>query len=247
LVKSGIVAEPITPRSVASFLRNGIVVGLNKKEVGAYLGEVGKSPQAGKSPPNWERDWFHKEVFATYYSLFRFVRQSLLDGLRMFLASFRLPGEAQQIDRILQAFSDSCGQCCDESATGSSKIFSDDPKRASDAAYLLSFSIITLNTDQHNDNIREDRKMSKADFIKNNSDYGCDITEPGKELPPVFLGTIYDSIREEEIRTEGEGADGSMTVERWKDVLRGSSEDDSADTTPTELDAEDLTELVVLF
>jgi brefeldin A-resistance guanine nucleotide exchange factor 1 len=147
LVKSGIVAEPITPRSVASFLRNGIVVGLNKKEVGAYLGEVGKSPQAGKSPPNWERDWFHKEVLATYCSLFRFERQSLLDGLRMFLASFRLPGEAQQIDRILQAFSDSCGQCCDESATGSSKIFSDDPKRASDAAYLLSFSIIMLNTD----------------------------------------------------------------------------------------------------
>ena len=245
LVKSGIVSEPISPRSVASFLRNGIVVGLNKKEVGVYLGEVGKSPKAGKSPPNWERDWFHKEVLETYCSLFKFERQSLLDGLRMFLASFRLPGEAQQIDRILQAFSDSCGQCCAEGATGSSKIFSDDPKRASDAAYLLSFSIIMLNTDQHNDNIREDRKMSKSDFIKNNSDYGRDITEPGKELPPLFLGTIYDSIREEEIRTEGEGADGSMTVERWKDVLRGSSEDDSGDTTPTVHDAEDLTELVL--
>jgi hypothetical protein len=245
LVSSGIVAEPISPRSVASFLRNGIVVGLNKKEVGVYLGEVGKSPKAGKSPPNWERDWFHKEVLTTYCSLFKFERQSLLDGLRMFLASFRLPGEAQQIDRILQAFSDSCGQCCAEGAAGGSKIFSDDPKRASDAAYLLSFSIIMLNTDQHNDNIREDRKMSKKDFIKNNSDYGRDITEPGKELPPLFLGTIYDSIREEEIRTEGEGADGSMTVERWKDVLRGSSEDDSADTTPTVHDAEDLTELVL--
>jgi hypothetical protein len=246
LLTSGLVPNPVTPRSVASFLRNGIVVGLDKKAVGAYLGEVGKSPQAGKSPPNWERDWFHKEVLAAYCSLFRFERQSLLDGLRMFLAAFRLPGEAQQIDRILQAFSDSCGQICEESAHGSTRLFSDDPKRASDAAYLLSFSIIMLNTDLHNDNIREDRKMSKADFVKNNSDYGQDITEKGKEFPREYLESIYSSIRDEEIRTEGEGADGSMTVERWKDVLRGSAgEDSSADVLPSNHDAEDLTELVL--
>ena len=246
LVQSGVVEEPVTPRAVASFLRNALVVGIDKRAVGAYLGEIGKSPEAGKSPPVWQRDWFHKEVRETYCKLFRFERQSLLDGLRMFLAAFRLPGEAQQIDRILQAFSDSCSRVCDEGITGSLKIFSDDPKRASDAAYLLSFSIIMLNTDQHNDNIREDRKMSKADFVKNNTDYGRDITEKGKELPKEYLESIYDSIREEEIRTEGEGADGSMTVERWKDVLRGSSEEESlADDLLSLHDAEDLTELVL--
>ena len=246
LVESGVIADPVTPRSVASFLRNGIVVGLDKQAVGAYLGEVGKGPQAGKSPPNWERDWFHKEVLETYCSLFRFERQSLLDGLRMFLAAFRLPGEAQQIDRILQAFSDSCGRICDEGSQGSMKLFSDDPKRASDAAYLLSFSIIMLNTDQHNDNIREDRKMSRNDFVKNNTDYGRDITEKGKELPREYLEAIYDSIRDEEIRTEGEGADGSMTVERWKDVLRGSAETEThEEELPSLHDAEDLPELVL--
>merc|ERR1712151_678853 len=101
----------------------------------------------------------------------------------MFLATFRLPGEAQQIDRILQAFADSCSQACEESANGKYQLFSDDPKKASDGAYLLSFSIIMLNTDQHNDNIREDRKMSRKDFIKNNTDYGREITDKGKELP----------------------------------------------------------------
>ncbi len=246
LVQSGVIQEPVTPRAVASFLRNAIVVGLDKKAVGAYLGEVGKSPEAGKSPPLWERDWFHKEALENYCSLFRFERQSLLDGLRMFLAAFRLPGEAQQIDRILQAFSDCCSRVCEEGMHGSLKIFSEDPKRASDAAYLLSFSIIMLNTDQHNDNIREDRKMSKADFVKNNSDYGRDITEKGREHPREYLEAIYDSIRDEEIRTEGEGADGSMTVERWKDVLRGSAEEDAlADDLPSVHDAEDLTELVL--
>ena len=246
LVHSGVIEEPVTPRAVASFLRNGLVVGLDKKAVGAYLGEVGKSPEAGKSPPVWQRDWFHKEVLEAFCSLFRFERQSLLDGLRMFLAAFRLPGEAQQIDRILQAFSDTCSRVCEEGIQGNMKLFSEDPKRASDAAYLLSFSIIMLNTDQHNDNIREDRKMSKDDFVKNNSDYGRDITEKGKELPREYLESIYNGIRDEEIRTEGEGADGSMTVERWKDVLRGSAEENTQnDDLPSVHDAEDLTELVL--
>lgn len=251
LVTSGLVPTPVTPASVASFLRNALVVGLDKKAVGAYLGEVGKAPVAGKSPPSWERDWFHKDVLSAYCSLFRFERQTLLDGLRMFLASFRLPGEAQQIDRILQAFAESCGCSCDESSQGRLKLFSPDPKKASDAAYLLSFSIIMLNTDQHNDNIRGDRRMKMEDFVKNNADYGEDITEPGHELPREFLEGVFESIREEELRTEGEGADGHMTVERWKDVLRGPAIDiDGTDTrkdavaTPAS-DADDVRELVL--
>jgi hypothetical protein len=221
-------------------------VGLDKKAVGSYLGEIGKPAVAGKSPKMWERDYFHREVLETYCSLFHFDRQSLLEGLRMFLACFRLPGEAQQIDRILQAFADSCGNSCEESSQGALKLFSSDPKRASDVAFLLSFSIIMLNTDQHNENIREDRKMKKSDFVRNNTDYGKDITEPGRELPREYLEAIYDSIREEEIKTEGEGADGNMTVERWKDVLRGSAEDEAhADELPSITDAEDLSELVL--
>jgi len=244
LVDSGLIEEPVTPRAVATFLREGIVMGLDKKAVGVYLGESGKAPVAGKSPPSWERDWFHKDALRAYCSLFLFENQSLLDGLRMFLAAFRLPGEAQQIDRILQAFADSCGQVCEEQR--SLGLFSRDPKRASDTAYLLSFSIIMLNTDQHNENIKEERKMTCDDFVKNNRDYGRDIMEKGKELPDEYLTSIYDSIREEEIRTEGEGAEGVMTVERWKDVLRGSAKSSDMTGFPhTQFDLEDLTEIVL--
>ena len=220
LLKNGLIADPVTPEAIASFLRNGIVLGMDKPAAGEYLGSKGKSPVAGKSPPDWERDWFHKEALSAYCSSFHFNNQSLLDGLRMFLAAFRLPGEAQQIDRILQAFAESCGLQCEESKNGG--LFSNDPKKASDAAYLLSFSIIMLNTDLHNDNIRPDRKMKMEDFVKNNADYGRDITDPDKKLPPEYLEGIYVRIRDEHIRTEGEGADGIMTFERWKDVMRSS-------------------------
>ena len=220
---------------VATFLREGLVVGLAKPSVGEYLGTAGK---ANAMVP-WEGADFHAEVLTQYCALFDFESQSLLDALRMFLAAFRLPGEAQQIDRILQAFADRCSRVCDER----NGIFSQDPKKASDAAYLLSFSIIMLNTDRHNANIREDRKMSLDDFVKNNTDYGKDISD--KPFPREYLAGIYESINQEEIRTEGEGAEGAMTVERWKDVLRSGSS--SAESAQTEDDAEDLTELVLEY
>ena len=261
LLDCGLLSEPITPLQVATFLRHAVVVGLDKASVGAYLGEAGKSTSSSHSgssngPPVWQMDWFHKECLEAYCGLFSFQEQSLLDSLRMFLAAFRLPGEAQQIDRILQAFADKCAALCQEAST----LFSKDPKRASDAAYLLSFSIIMLNTDQHNSNIRADRKMNVDDFVKNNTDYGRDITEPGKELPRDYLVAIFESIKEEEIRTEGEGADGQMTVEKWKDTLRQASaavqqellgEQNEAGSSeaylhPTPADADDLTELILV-
>ena len=147
LLDNGILPNPVTPESVSSFLRNGLVVGLDKPAVGQYLGEKGKAAAPDKNPPVWDCECFHKDVLAAFCNSFAFENQSLLDGLRMFLATFRLPGEAQMIDRILQGFSESCGCSCEESMNGSLKLFSKDEKKASDAAYLLSFSIIMLNTD----------------------------------------------------------------------------------------------------
>jgi hypothetical protein len=47
---------------------------------------------------------FHAAVLKAFGDSFNFKRQPLVVALRMFLSSFRLPGEAQQIDRVVQAF-----------------------------------------------------------------------------------------------------------------------------------------------
>lgn len=44
---------------------------------------------------------FHAEVLEAFVETFDFRGQGLLASLRMFLEAFRLPGEAQQIDRVL--------------------------------------------------------------------------------------------------------------------------------------------------
>ena len=67
--------------------------------------------------------------------------------MRQFLEKFRIPGEAQQIERVLDAFSKRYF-----------KTIADDPEReikTEDDTGVLAFSIIMLNTDQHNPQVRK--------------------------------------------------------------------------------------------
>ena len=64
--------------------------------------------------------------------------------MRVFLGCFRLPGEAQCIDRLMEAFA--------------GKLFTDlgqgRPFASADAVFILAFSTIMLNTDLHNPQVR---------------------------------------------------------------------------------------------
>lgn len=59
-----------------------------------------------------------------------------------------------------------------------------------DAAFILSFSIIMLNTDLHNPAIKEERRMTKPGFVRNNRGI-CD----GQDLPEELLSSIFDRIK----------------------------------------------------
>lgn len=173
LLAQGVMPEPLTPTAVAAFLRTA--PGLDPAAVGSYLGEVGVPPeqvqakaQQGKEPVFLaDTQAFHEGTLRAFVGTFHFEGQPLLGALRMFLAAFRLPKEAQQIDRVLQAFANAAFDQCVEARAGQ--------LASSDVAYLLSFSIIMLNTDLHNPNIRPEKRMTPADFVRNNRNYGKDI------------------------------------------------------------------------
>ncbi len=63
-----------------------------------------------------------------------------------------------------------------------------------DAAFILAFSVIMLNTDLHNPAIKEERRMTKEGFLRNNRGI-CD----GKDMPPEFLTAIFDRIKSDPI------------------------------------------------
>jgi hypothetical protein len=61
---------------------------------------------------------------------------------------------------------------------------------SADVAFILAFSIIMLNTDLHNPAIKEERRMTKDGFIRNNRGI-CD----GQDLPEELLTGVFDRIQ----------------------------------------------------
>ncbi|KAG6584907.1 arf guanine-nucleotide exchange factor gnom-like [Phytophthora cinnamomi] len=207
---------PLDSMSLATFLRS-LPQGLNKNAVGVYLGAMGKEVKGFEKTEIHEADTmnFHRDVLTNFVRSFNFEGESIVTALRMFLASFRLPGEAQQIDRILNTFSLQVYEQCRERFLMASV----------DVAYLLSFSLIMLNTDLHNPNIRADKKMKLVDFIRNNKNYGQEVSK-GLDLPEDFLTELYDTIAKDEIKTfEDGGKHGEVTSDRWKDLLNQAESD----------------------
>lgn len=62
-------------------------------------------------------------------------------AIRVYLDSFRLPGESQKINRIMESFGSRYHLQCPE-------LFKDP-----DVVYVLGYSTIMLNTDQHNSQV----------------------------------------------------------------------------------------------
>ncbi|RHY75648.1 hypothetical protein DYB38_013755 [Aphanomyces astaci] len=57
-----------------------------------------------QSKPRHDSIEFRAQLRQAYVETFELHQMPLVDALRTFLGAFRLPGEAQQIDRILEAF-----------------------------------------------------------------------------------------------------------------------------------------------
>merc|ERR1711935_451256 len=107
---------------------------------------------------------------------------------------FRLPGEAQKIDRIMNTFA----QCFWEDNAGD---HGKCPFQDQDTVFLLSFAIIMLNTDLHKTSSfatprgqapskqKQRKKMTKQEFLNNLR--GVDNSE---DLSRAYLSDIYDSI-----------------------------------------------------
>ena len=154
-------------------------------------------------------DALNRQVLRAYTETFDVRNRPLLASLRMFLECFRLPKEvryfissslssflalisnsnkkpkqAQQIDRILQAFADVAFADCADAAFFPSV----------DACYILCFAVIMLNTDLHNPNIRAEKKMTLEQFLSHNRNYGDEVSK-GVDLPAAWLTNIYRQIK----------------------------------------------------
>ncbi|KAL1914448.1 uncharacterized protein VTP21DRAFT_8900 [Calcarisporiella thermophila] len=168
--------------SLATFLKN--TPRLNKKLLGEYLSK----------PSNIK-------VLKVFVQLFDFSEKRIDEALRDLLESFRLPGESQQIERIVEVFAET--------------YFATHPKdiASQDATFILSYSVIMLNTDLHNPQVR--RRMTLHDYMGN-----LRGVNDKNDFSPSYLQAIYEAIRKREIvmPEEHEGQLGFNYA--WKELLR---------------------------
>ena len=158
------------PNDVARFLLKN-KDRFEKTQIGEYLGRE----------PDYEKG-FSIKVLHAYVNLMDFDGLAFDKSIRYYLSGFRLPGEAQKIDRIMEKFAERYSE--------------QNPNAfpSADVAFILSFSIIMLNTDLHNPSIKEEKKMTKEGFIRNNRGIS-----DGQDLPEEMLTDIFDRIKGNQI------------------------------------------------
>ncbi|EPQ18315.1 Cytohesin-4 [Myotis brandtii] len=135
-------------QDIARFLYKG--EGLNKTAIGTYLGE---------------RDPINLQVLQAFVDCHEFANLNLVQALRQFLWSFRLPGEAQKIDRMMETFATRYCLC-------NPGVF-----QSTDTCYVLSFSIIMLNTSLHNPNVRDKPPFERFVSMNRGINAGSDLPE----------------------------------------------------------------------
>uniref|UniRef100_A0AAF5DHI8 SEC7 domain-containing protein n=1 Tax=Strongyloides stercoralis TaxID=6248 RepID=A0AAF5DHI8_STRER len=172
-------------RGIALLAKNGFIQGNPDEVAHFFLTRRGLSRRKIGEFLGTHNSQYHTDVLNRYVE-YMDVKDLPLDlAIRDFMKYFTLPGEAQQIDRIVTAFARHY------SKTTYNKIFS---KVNEDVIHILAFAIIILNTDLHSPHLKKEKRMTCNDFVKNTRQ----ADELGK-LPVECFEEIYHRIKNNEI------------------------------------------------
>ncbi|XP_006771381.2 PREDICTED: IQ motif and SEC7 domain-containing protein 3, partial [Myotis davidii] len=162
---------PDTPIGVAHFLLQR--KGLSRQMIGEFLGNNKKQ--------------FNHDVLDCVVDEMDFSGMELDEALRKFQAHIRVQGEAQKVERLIEAFSQRYCMCNPEVVQ---------QFHNPDTIFILAFAIILLNTDMYSPNIKPDRKMMLEDFIRN-----LRGVDDGADIPRELVVGIYERIQQKELKS----------------------------------------------
>jgi Ca2+-binding EF-hand superfamily protein len=167
-------AAVLEPGVVATVLNQ--VPGLSPVAIGEFLGSNDATMNA---------------CLHTFFTFLELQEMTLDQALRAMTGKLCLPREAQQIDRIVQAFAEA--YCTANPASVLDE----------QSAYLIAFATVMLNSDAHTPTVK--KKMTKSEFVHN-----CRLATPSVQAD--FLEGIYARVTLREI-TLGVAKDSKSVVE----------------------------------
>ncbi|KAM9475130.1 IQ motif and SEC7 domain-containing protein 1 isoform 2-T2 [Clarias gariepinus] len=182
LIERGFMSD--TPVGIARFILER--KGLSRQMIGEFLGNRQKQ--------------FNKDVLDCVLDEMDFSGMDLDDALRKFQAQIKVQGEAQKVERLVEAFSQRYCVCNPVLVR---------QFQNPDTIFILAFAIILLNTDMYSPNVKPERKMKLDDFIKN-----LRGVDNGQDIPRDLLVGIYHRIQKWELRTNDDHVSQVQAVER---------------------------------
>lgn len=181
--ESGIEIFNRKPKKGITFLQDQGLLGKTSKEVADWLHIDDRLDKTFIGEFLGENEDICKKVMYAYVDAMNFSELDIVAALRYFLEGFRLPGEAQKIDRLMEKFAARYCECNPNNVLFTS----------ADTVYVLAFSVIMLTTDLHSPQVKN--KMTKEQYIKLNSGIS-----DNNDLPREYLSQIYDEIAGNEIK-----------------------------------------------
>uniref|UniRef100_A0A674CKF1 IQ motif and SEC7 domain-containing protein 3 n=1 Tax=Salmo trutta TaxID=8032 RepID=A0A674CKF1_SALTR len=162
---------PDTPMGVAHFLLQR--KGLSRQMIGEFLGN--------------SKLLFNRDVLDCVVDEMDFSGMELDEALRKFQSHIRVQGEAQKVERLIEAFSQRYCMCNPEVVQ---------QFHNPDTIFILAFAVVLLNTDMYSPNIKPQRKMGLDDFIRN-----LRGVDDGADIPREMVTGIYERTQQRELRS----------------------------------------------
>jgi brefeldin A-inhibited guanine nucleotide-exchange protein len=183
LMETGIELFNKKPKKGISFLQERGLLGMKVEDIAKFLIYDDRLDKTQVGDFLGDNDEQNRSVMCAYVDAKDFSDMDIVAALRFFLEGFRLPGEAQKIDRLMEKFA---SRYCD--CNPNNNLFT-----SADTVYVLAFSVIMLTTDLHSPQVKN--KMSKEQYIRLNRGIN-----DNKDLPEEYLSQIYDEISDHEIK-----------------------------------------------
>jgi len=184
-------------KQIAKFLRE--TSGIDKMKIGEFL---------SKDKP------LSNDVLQAYINSFDFHDLTVDEGLRIFLESFMMGGEGQQISRIMEMFS--------------ARLFSHSPGPMADedSCFTLCFAIIMLQSNLHKEQVRLADKMDFMAFKRQ-----LRGINGGKDFPVEYLQMIYGNIKRNKFKLANDDPNDILCYEtrsvknsQWRKILSKQSQ-----------------------
>lgn len=181
LIRQGFVED--SPNVISNFLVSR--KGISRQVIGEFLGNGTEKS---------------KKILKAVCNQIDLSKLDIDEALRKFQSHIRIQGEAQRVERLVEAFAQ---RYLEANADRARKL--ENP----DSIFVLAFAIIMLNTDAHSPSMRKEKRMTEEDFINNLR--GIDN---GKDMDAKMLANVYNRVKNKEFKASDDHINQVLVIEQ---------------------------------